>query len=370
MNLPHPRPTARRLRELDSLRGIAAGCVLLFHLSSDANDHYRQWPFQVQWGHFGVELFFVISGFVILMTLEKSAGVAEFLISRVTRLYPAYWCAVLLTSAVLWAVGSPEVPSWGAVLADLTMFQSFMRVRSIDPSYWTLTAELIFYLLIVSWYRFRAARWPDVEYYALGWIAVSAVIRIALVVTDRGPLPGPLAMPILLYYGQLFIVGLCLYRFYAGQGRGLTLCTLIAACGYSLFGAGPTSWAAGPWLYFPLTCAIAAVVYLASRSRLRLLELPVLIFLGDISYPLYLIHQVVGTQLMSAAHLHGMPAWLTLPAVVLTLVAAAYLIHRLVEVPARTVLRTGLRQILLDRTAPTPPDPLQSAAPSSPTAVP
>jgi peptidoglycan/LPS O-acetylase OafA/YrhL len=229
-----------------------------------------------------------------------------------------------------------------------------------------LTAELIFYLLIVAWYRFRAARWPDVEYYALGWIAVGTVIRIGLLVTGRGPLPGPLAMPILLYYGQLFIVGLCLYRFYSGQGRPLTAWTLIAACGYSLFGGGPTSWAAAPWLYCLLTCGIATIVYLASRSRLALLELPVLTFLGDISYPLYLIHQVVGTQLMSEAHLHGIPPWLTLPAVVLILVAAAYLIHRLVEIPARAVLRAGLQQMLLGRTAATPSDPLQS----SPTVVP
>jgi hypothetical protein len=90
----------RRLRELDSLRGIAAVCVLLFHLSYHT-DPYRQFPIQFPWGHYGVELFFVISGFVILMTLERSASRTEFVISRVTRLYPTYWCAVLFTTCVL-----------------------------------------------------------------------------------------------------------------------------------------------------------------------------------------------------------------------------------------------------------------------------
>jgi len=353
----------RRLRELDSLRGIAATCVLLFHLSWAANDHYHQWPFQVPWGHFGVELFFEISGFVILMTLERSAGVVDFLISRVTRLYPAYWCAVLLTSGVLWLVASPVAPGLPVVLADLTMLQTLLRVRSVDPAYWTLTAELIFYGLIVAWYRFRSSRWPDIEYYALGWIALAAVTRLACGLTHAGQLPGVIATPTLLYYGQFFIVGLCVYRFYSGSARVLTACTLLAACALSLFGGSAGSMSAAPLPYFLLTCGCAALVYLASQARVPLLRFPVLTFLGDISYPLYLIHQVVGTELMTEVHTHRVPTWLSLPAVILALVALAYLIHRMVEIPAQTVLRAKLRNLARAR------HPVAQPA-SGPTAVP
>lgn len=347
------RASGRRLRELDSLRGIAAACVLLFHLSTTANDHYHQWPLQVPWGHFGVELFFVISGFVILMTLEKSASVTEFLISRVTRLYPTYWCAVLLTSAVLAVEMSPAAPSIAALLADLTMLQAFMRVRSIDPSYWTLTAELIFYGAIVAWYRFRSARLPDIEWYALGWIIAAAVLRTALLIDHHATLPGPISMPLLLYYGQFFIVGICLYRLHSGNFGPLTRVTLLGACFLSLFGGGPTSLYAEPMTYFLLTCGIATVVFMASRSGLPVLRNPVLLFLGDISYPLYLIHQVVGTELMSLAHEHGWPAWLSLPTILLALVTTAFLIHVAVEVPARTILRTRLqKRVLLQSRAP------------------
>jgi peptidoglycan/LPS O-acetylase OafA/YrhL len=338
------RASGRRLRELDSLRGIAAVCVLLFHLSTTANDHYHQWPIQVPWGHFGVELFFVISGFVILMTLEKSAGVTEFLISRVTRLYPAYWCAVLLTSALLAVELSPAAPSFSALMADLTMLQSFLRVRSIDPSYWTLTAELIFYVAIVAWYRFRSTRLPDIEWYALGWIGAAAVLRTVLLLHHHATLPGPISMPLLLYYGQFFIVGICLYRLYCGHNTRVTLFTLLAACALSAFGGGPITLYAAPVPYFLLTCGIAAVVFLASRSRLPLLRNPVLLFFGDISYPLYLIHQVIGTELMSMSHEHGWPAWVSLPGILLALVTVAYLIHVAVEVPARTTLRTRLQK--------------------------
>ena len=369
MNSPSSRSIStapagkRRLRELDSLRGIAASCVLLFHLSWAANDHYHQWPFQVSWGHFGVELFFEISGFVILMTLEKSAGVVDFLISRVTRLYPAYWCAVLLTSGVLWLVSSPVAPSLPTVLADLTMLQTLLRVRSIDPSYWTLTAELIFYVLIVAWYRFRGSRWPDIEYYALGWIAFAALTRSVRALTQTGQLPGIIATPTLLYYGQFFIVGLCVYRLYSGNTRALTTGTLLAACALSLFGGSAGSMSAAPLPYFLLTCGCAAMVYLASQARVPLLRFPVLTLLGDISYPLYLIHQVVGTELMTQAYLHRLPRWLSLPSIILVLVALAYLIHRAVEVPARTVLRAKLRNLARA------PDPETQTAPG-PTAAP
>lgn len=353
----------RRLRELDSLRGIAASCVLLFHLSWAANDHYHQWPFQVPWGHFGVELFFELSGFVILMTLERSASVVDFLISRVTRLYPAYWCAVLLTSGVLWLVSSPVAPSLPVALADLTMLQTLLRVRSIDPAYWTLTAELIFYVLIVAWYRFRGSRWPDIEYYALGWIAFATVIRSVCGLTHAGQLPGVIATPTLLYYGQFFIVGLCVYRFYSGSARALTTCTLLAACALSLFGGSAGSMSAASLPYFLLTCGCAAGVYLASQARVPLLRFPVLIFLGDISYPLYLIHQVVGTELMTQAYLHRIPAWLSLPSIIFLLVALAYLIHRAVEIPARTVLRAKLRNLARAPNSSTRAAPGPTAAP-------
>jgi peptidoglycan/LPS O-acetylase OafA/YrhL len=352
MTTPSPAPqvpgtkrvSGRRLRELDSLRGIAAVCVLLFHFST-LNDHYHQWPFQVPWGHFGVELFFVISGFVILMTLEKSAGVTEFLISRVTRLYPTYWCAVLLTGGFLAIELSPARPDLPTLMADLTMLQTFVRVRSIDPAYWTLTAELIFYVAIVAWYRFRSVRFPDIEWYALAWIGGAAVLRTALLLDDHATLPGPLATPLVLYYGQFFIVGICLYRLYGGNSDSLTLFTLFAACLLSLFGGGPGSLNAAPLPYFLVTCGIAAVVFMASRSRLPPLRNPVLLFFGDISYPLYLIHQVVGMELMSLAHEHGWPAWLSLPAILLTLITVAFLIHVAVEVPARTVLRSRLQRM-------------------------
>ena len=86
-------PDAKRLTNLDGLRGLAALAVLLYHYTSIFP---RFWPeaeptgFLVDFGGFGVHLFFIISGFVILMTLEKRGASRDFIIYRFIRLYPRY----------------------------------------------------------------------------------------------------------------------------------------------------------------------------------------------------------------------------------------------------------------------------------------
>lgn len=105
------------------------------------------------YGWLGVELFFLISGFVICMSCW-GRSVGDFFTSRVTRLYPAYWFAVLATTAVLLLIPGGQKPlPWPDVLTNLTMLQEPLGVRMVDGVYWTLFAELRFYLLfaLVAW---------------------------------------------------------------------------------------------------------------------------------------------------------------------------------------------------------------------------
>jgi peptidoglycan/LPS O-acetylase OafA/YrhL len=336
-----------RLRELDSLRGIAACLVLLYHFSYQ-NDPQKVWPFRIPWGHFGVELFFVISGFVILMTIERSGRVSEFVISRVTRLYPAYWCALLFTTAVLLLLVPSEVHPVQFV-ANLTMMQTLVRIPSIDGSYWTLAVEMVFYGWIVVWFRFRDVRRP-IEWYCLGWMGVTAAIRAAFLLKHM-EMPRLFATPFLLNYSQFFAIGICQYRLYTRQANALTGVTIAAGCLMSLFGGADTSLNPGPVVYLIVTCVVTACVYLASQSRLSLLRNPVLLFFGDISYPLYLIHQRVGEEVSSWTRAHHWPEWVSIPSILALLVTVAWLIHDRVEVPARTVLRGRLQKLLGARRA-------------------
>ena len=89
-----------RLQGLDSLRGLAALAVVLYHYTFGytqvVGKHMPGLDLIATDGHFGVYLFFIISGFVIFMTLERSAKAIDFSVSRFARLWPPYLaCAAL-----------------------------------------------------------------------------------------------------------------------------------------------------------------------------------------------------------------------------------------------------------------------------------
>lgn len=332
-----------RLIELDSLRGLAATAVLLFHVTY-FNDQQHASPVAIWWGHYGVELFFVISGFVILMTIEKSSNLWQFVVSRFARLYPTYWCAVLLTTLVIVTFRQSEIPSPARLLANLTMFHSFMfmRISSIDGSYWTLTRELLFYLMIGAWFRWRRPQFPDIEPYALCWIAVVVLIRLGTRVLGRQEAPSIIAAPLLMDYGQFFVIGMSLYRFYSGRSTRATWLMLAGACLLSLFGGDFKSLSPEPISYFLLTCLMAAAVWGAVRYRPAILRNEVLLFCGSISYPLYLIHQRISTDLIAYSTRSGR-SWLeSAVGIVGAIVIVSYAVHRFIEEPGRRYLRSRL----------------------------
>ncbi len=144
----------KRILELDVLRGLAALAVVLFHYTTKYNElygHDAALTLRCPNGIAGVFLFFIISGFVIFMTLERTKGTADFLVSRFSRLYPVFWASVVLTYVVVAVFGLPgaEVRPRDAAL-NLAMFHEWAGIPSVDGVYWTLAVELKFYLLMFA----------------------------------------------------------------------------------------------------------------------------------------------------------------------------------------------------------------------------
>ena len=133
-----------RLVELDCLRGISAIAVVLFHYTYAINHEDKL--FGLQYGYLGVDLFFIISGFVIFLSIEKSKNIFDFPISRFLRLFPIYWVGVIL--AVCWLFLFENIFEYKTILINLTMLQYWFRVKDIDGAYWTLAVELSFYLFM------------------------------------------------------------------------------------------------------------------------------------------------------------------------------------------------------------------------------
>src|SRR5699024_4925121 len=105
-----PAKPAPRLRAMDALRMVAALAIVVFHFTTRDNGRWGDvLPFEVfpdvsaiaRYGYAALHLFFTISGFVILMSVWGRTP-RQFIASRVSRLYPAFWIAVLLTSTLRW----------------------------------------------------------------------------------------------------------------------------------------------------------------------------------------------------------------------------------------------------------------------------
>jgi peptidoglycan/LPS O-acetylase OafA/YrhL len=114
------------------LRGLAAVYVMLSHYTSYCLDKFGSTPFHVvrETGEYAFWLFFMISGFVIFFTLERSRTVADFAVSRVSRLYPAYW-ATLTFGTLMEIFWFKKDVSWlTGYMANMTMFQEFFGIRT------------------------------------------------------------------------------------------------------------------------------------------------------------------------------------------------------------------------------------------------
>ena len=178
-----PAAADGRLGQLDALRGVAALAVVLFHYSFGFVTRYAPEATPLVWmphGHLGVNLFFVISGFVIFMTLTRVQRPMDFVVSRFSRLFPAYWVAVGLTFAVVGVAGLPgkEVTAWQA-LANLAMVHGLFRVPHVDGVYWTLEVELLFYAGMLALYATGRLQ----RVHVVLWVLLAA--RLVYVVVAR-----------------------------------------------------------------------------------------------------------------------------------------------------------------------------------------
>lgn len=322
-----------RILGLDVLRGFAAFAVMLYHHGWYYDQLYpgrESISINFAPGHFGVELFFIISGFVILMTAESGVTVGGFVLSRLTRLMPAFLVTVLITTAILTVAPMPPllgVPTPLQFLANLTMAPGLFEQPPIDLTYWTLTYELVFYAymaLVLCFGLLGSIEWLGLVAVVLGTLCVLTV--------DMQPHHRS-AILLMLHYSNFFVIGICLYRIYARRARLITYVALFSAVAANVIGGGEQSFYASGPLYLTLSAAFALLVWFGTSRYQRLLLWPPLVYLGKISYPLYLVHVALGFEIIRFGARHG---WSSVAGTILACLAslaAAVAVHHLVEVP-------------------------------------
>lgn len=350
-----PNRVRHRLAALDGLRFVAALAVAITHFVGVGSPWWHRstvhlFPhlqYVASYGFFGVQLFFLISGFVICMS-SWGRSLSAFFVSRVVRLYPAYWIGVAVTSLVLlrWQLVYPK-PRATTILVDLTMFNIPLGAPSVDRVYWTLWAEMRFYLLfaLVIWHGLTYRR--TVVFCAL-WLVGSLIAA-----DSHEPLLMTVFQP---GASEYFIAGIAIYLMYRFRPT-ILLWAFVVACflmaQYDTLGpikdnSGAMNHPHMPWwpagvlvtMFFALLLGIALGWLNWVRGRW-------LTVLGTMTYPFYLLHQVLGLTVISLLSRH-VPSDLLLAGTIGGLMLLAWLVHRFVERPVAPRLKTALREALAE----------------------
>lgn len=340
--------TKTRLTEIDLLRFAAAVAVVIFHLAfrGAAADGLSTFSYPAiaeaaKYGYLGVDLFFMISGFVILMS-AASGGLRSFAESRVTRLYPAFWCCCSLTyiSGLVSGQAAFQV-SWWEFLANMTMLGDFLGVRRVDGSYWSLFVEIKFYLWVAG--VLALGLMVQVERILYGWLMVT--VALLIVPSYR------LQSIFLTDYAAYFIAGA---MFYLGWSRGFTWRIWLAIAGTCVMAMYQSIGRAreldahyGTSLNDQIIClaiglffGVFALIALRKTAWIARVNWQTV---GLLTYPLYLIHQNIGYMILNALGTQfGTLGTFTL--VVLSLVVASVIINRWFERPVAAAIKRFFRR--------------------------
>jgi peptidoglycan/LPS O-acetylase OafA/YrhL len=342
------------LAAVDLLRLLAAVSVVAFHFlfRGAAGDGYLAVGYPeaapiALYGYLGVNLFFLISGFVIAWSAEGRRW-DEFALARFIRLYPGFVIGMSLTFVVmlLWPHRAFPV-SFGQYAANLTMFSPALGQPFMDGVYWSIVLELVFYGWMTLALASGGFRRCKLELIA-GWLVVS-LLNETLIGS------GALRMLLITEFAPYFAAGMLVRHMQVHGRSGEALMLFAAAFALSCY----TMQVTRDWMVAHYGIGLGMTELIAANAAIHGLLVGAVILgprlrlggwtiaAGGLTYPLYLVHQHVGyTAIDRLEPLLG--RW---PAAVLVagvLAAVSWGIWRLLEIPAQWRLRAALAEPLAD----------------------
>jgi len=339
-----------RLEVLDSLRGIAALGVVLHHFIINYGIKYGfgNTTFPADWleisiGRYGVELFFIISGFVISLTLEKGKNVTEFAISRFSRLFPTYWFCLIFTSLVLYFSRNGHVFDFDQFLFNLTMAPQFFWREPVDGSYWTLMYELFFYFIIAIIFG------KSGKITTRPLILTFAIFTFISLYNFFYPIHIKLQYILLFPHFNLFLAGIIFYKIWKCKKDTVKcskanyiflLLLLFTQWLMCLFDINRVN------IYSTILVTIYFLLfYYFIGNKLTALNNKYLVGLGTISYSLYLIHQEVGYVLIGFMFEVSNSMFISIFSSVLVCIGLAIIINKYVETTSNKICKQWLLKL-------------------------
>ncbi|EKS36878.1 acyltransferase family protein [Afipia broomeae] len=295
-----------KILSIQYLRAAAALMVVFFHADGMAEEYlnFSGLPF----GAAGVDIFFVISGFIMwITTASERTTPPSFAVTRIIRIVPLYWTMTLLLYGGWLIFRDPAtVPSlWNLVRSLLFIPFVSPRTGEIQPlliAGWTLNFEMFFYA-VFAFALFIARRHRAL----LVCTILGALAALPLLVSPSGPIGLTYTSPLLIEFMIGCLLGI-MYERKALPRPAVAVFLLAVGCGFLLTSGmlSAASTGVARLFHWGLPAFLIVTGALSLEPKLRVWRLPML--LGDASYSIYLTHGVVLSVVKSAVMLSGLDA--------------------------------------------------------------
>lgn len=283
----------KRLYQYDLLRGFAAIFVCLYH-------YLYIYPLQsgtydvvdiAYLGKYGVDIFFILSGFVISFTISK-LSYNKFIISRFSRIYPQYVICMILTLTICYLYGEREIGITD-IIANLFLLSHSLGFSNVDGVYWSLSYEVSFYFIIsIVYYYFYKYKRINVKINYL--VTLMILCQLSILMLNKFVLNGSLdaLTKILgLRFLHLFMIGYLILKYFTDGVINKNWITSLFICLAAQLLINSSS-----LLPVIVSCIIMVTLLKIKINSSKLIILSK--YLGALSYPFYLLHQYIGYQII------------------------------------------------------------------------
>lgn len=337
-------PTKRkRILELDAIRAISCLNLLLFHFTWVYAHKYgftSPLAYMFPYGKYGVQLFFMLSGFVNVMTLIGKRTTSDFLVARCIRIFPSYWFCILLNVLLFSFIPFfKQDVSIAATAANLSTMPKLFGFTNMEPVTWTLQVEMLFYTFLVL--MTALGGWKN----TLRNLMIGTVIclascasihwfKLASPQSSLIPALGVIEQLFILRNFPLFVMGMLLNEIHNNRGskwhNGLgILFAAIVFHAIDLRGHNPAA-----------TAILFGLLAFGAYGKIPPLRWKPLVYISSISYTLYLFHNNIGSCCINQLEIFGFGPHVSIAIASGLMIALAAATTMWFEAPITKILRS------------------------------